>query len=503
MGLETGTFIDDLVPSNPVGPSDPKSQGDDHLRLLKSVLQNTFPNAGKAFRFPGFLFRNANYTILAADQNSLISASGALTNITLTLPTLAAGDDGWSVYVYRADNIIANSVTIAGTINNVTNYSLERQFQYVKLTWSGSTWIATAENIDLPYRVVTKNATATLTAAEMKSVVFSTPAADITITPPAAVRGDWVYIKNLSATKAVVFDPPGAVTVDGSASFALAHQYEAALFVTDGTNWFVLDFTNFPVIPAHPSSSVVNLTMTNQGAAPDSKMVIQFDEAVLVDTSGNSVKHMTGNIVWDILAAAGANAMDTAGSVVNTGIFIWLISNGTTISAIGHRTTTNAPTMPGGYTYKKLIGWTRTDGSGHLYRLNQIQDDASWIVGVLPDVSPQIDRGPAGTFNAASPTLALAAWNGFAPSNAKLIRLSLSNCFKNSAAAGAMVAPNASWGGGSDGPTGINGNAYPGYLGDQNNMNITVDIVPESTNIAWTGAGTGAGVCMLGWKFPL
>jgi hypothetical protein len=44
MGLEAGTYVDDLVATNPVGASDPKSQGDDHIRLIKAVLKNTFPN---------------------------------------------------------------------------------------------------------------------------------------------------------------------------------------------------------------------------------------------------------------------------------------------------------------------------------------------------------------------------------------------------------------------------------------------------------------------------
>lgn len=44
MGLETGTYISDLNSSNPVGASDPKSQGDDHLRLIKATLLATFPN---------------------------------------------------------------------------------------------------------------------------------------------------------------------------------------------------------------------------------------------------------------------------------------------------------------------------------------------------------------------------------------------------------------------------------------------------------------------------
>ena len=45
MALELfiGKYIDDLVPANPVGGTDPKSQGDDHIGGIKLVLQNTFP----------------------------------------------------------------------------------------------------------------------------------------------------------------------------------------------------------------------------------------------------------------------------------------------------------------------------------------------------------------------------------------------------------------------------------------------------------------------------
>jgi len=43
MGLETGTYINDLVATNPLG-TDPKSAGDDHIRLIKATLKATFPN---------------------------------------------------------------------------------------------------------------------------------------------------------------------------------------------------------------------------------------------------------------------------------------------------------------------------------------------------------------------------------------------------------------------------------------------------------------------------
>ncbi len=48
MGLESATFIDGLVVTNPVGATDQISQGDNHLRLLKDVLKNSFPMITKA-----------------------------------------------------------------------------------------------------------------------------------------------------------------------------------------------------------------------------------------------------------------------------------------------------------------------------------------------------------------------------------------------------------------------------------------------------------------------
>lgn len=43
MGLEAATTINQLVVTNPVG-TDNRSQGDDHIRLIKSALIGTFPN---------------------------------------------------------------------------------------------------------------------------------------------------------------------------------------------------------------------------------------------------------------------------------------------------------------------------------------------------------------------------------------------------------------------------------------------------------------------------
>jgi hypothetical protein len=47
MALEVASHIDELVPTNPVA-GDPLGQADDHVRLLKTVLQTDFPGISGA-----------------------------------------------------------------------------------------------------------------------------------------------------------------------------------------------------------------------------------------------------------------------------------------------------------------------------------------------------------------------------------------------------------------------------------------------------------------------
>ena len=51
MALESGTYIKDLVSTNPPG-TDSISQGDDHLRLIKSTIQASFPSNTNAPTVP-------------------------------------------------------------------------------------------------------------------------------------------------------------------------------------------------------------------------------------------------------------------------------------------------------------------------------------------------------------------------------------------------------------------------------------------------------------------
>ena len=83
MGLETGTYISDLVVTNPVGASDAKSQGDDHLRLIKATLKNTFPNITGAMtlthaQLNQAALKNTTNTFTSAQTMSELLISGIL-----------------------------------------------------------------------------------------------------------------------------------------------------------------------------------------------------------------------------------------------------------------------------------------------------------------------------------------------------------------------------------------------------------------------------------------
>ena len=60
MGIETGNFISNLNSANPLS-SDNVSEGDDHLRMLKTVLKNSFPSTSTAAIVPNVSGQSGKY----------------------------------------------------------------------------------------------------------------------------------------------------------------------------------------------------------------------------------------------------------------------------------------------------------------------------------------------------------------------------------------------------------------------------------------------------------
>lgn len=137
MGLETGTYVSDLVKTNPP-TSDPETQGANHLQLIKTVLQNTFPDGSKPVYFPKLLSKSANYTVQNGDDNTLILADATGGSFTLTLPTPT--NAGWHVRVVKIDST-ANTVTVqppAGTISGQSTIVLDAQWLFDRVEYDGT-----------------------------------------------------------------------------------------------------------------------------------------------------------------------------------------------------------------------------------------------------------------------------------------------------------------------------------------------------------------------------
>mgnify|MGYP005624940425 CR=1 FL=1 len=92
MALESGSYLNSLVPSNPTA-TDALAQADDHLRLIKSVLVNTFPNLAGAV------------TVTNGELN-IIDGSTSATSVTLVdADTVVVNDGGTMVQVALSDLI--------------------------------------------------------------------------------------------------------------------------------------------------------------------------------------------------------------------------------------------------------------------------------------------------------------------------------------------------------------------------------------------------------------
>lgn len=141
MGLETGTYINDLSSSNPTS-TDLRSQGDDHIRLIKAVLQATFPRAGKAFRFPTASAKSADFTVASTDENTHYYVDVTAGNKTVTLPSLSASDLGWLVQFTKVDSS-SNYLLLNANINgDADGFRIAQQYQEITLWWNGTAWLA-------------------------------------------------------------------------------------------------------------------------------------------------------------------------------------------------------------------------------------------------------------------------------------------------------------------------------------------------------------------------
>src|SRR6516162_9647813 len=145
MSLEVATYIGDLQPVNPPD-TDPEAQGAAHLRLIKNVLQNSFPTCERPFQVPAAPSFSATGSILAGHEGGLILVTTTGGAVTLTLPTLTAAYAGWQANIMKISGDV-NPVFIKAPSGNVTSgiYSVTQARRCIpavpsRALWTGTSW---------------------------------------------------------------------------------------------------------------------------------------------------------------------------------------------------------------------------------------------------------------------------------------------------------------------------------------------------------------------------
>lgn len=108
MGLESGSFIATLVSTNPVGATDPKSQGDDHIRLIKKALQNSFPRI------------STTVEATPAELNFVVGATQGLATLSVSLAAANASISAINTLIAQMGTLSFSLTTsdITGTIRS-------------------------------------------------------------------------------------------------------------------------------------------------------------------------------------------------------------------------------------------------------------------------------------------------------------------------------------------------------------------------------------------------
>lgn len=141
MALETGTYVADLAPSNPPS-SDPVGQGDDHLRLIKSVLQATFPNMGSTL---GQVRSLDVATSISSTWNTnlIVTTASATATAVLTLPPSASITSGFNLSFFTTGGAnISLLPSGANTINGAGSLAIGESSWGLAVYQGGGLWRA-------------------------------------------------------------------------------------------------------------------------------------------------------------------------------------------------------------------------------------------------------------------------------------------------------------------------------------------------------------------------
>ena len=131
MGIESATYVKDLVSSNPLA-TDPRSAGDDHLRLIKAVLQASFPGVQQPYKISTSL-----PTLDATHNMAAFELTGPLT---VPLPALSAVPNGFALFIKAVTGTLTLDPNASELIEGAATYAVPAG-AWVLLISKGTAWV--------------------------------------------------------------------------------------------------------------------------------------------------------------------------------------------------------------------------------------------------------------------------------------------------------------------------------------------------------------------------
>lgn len=300
MALETVTNIADLVAANPTG-ADPKSDGDDHIRNLKTALLNGFAGftgsvivtgtdggAVNAYTLtparavPAYTSRMlAVFAPVIANTGACtinVSGLGVKSLVSVSGAALVSGDlTVGSVYAAVYDGAQFRLTSITKNYADQLAFSTALPLQtdnagkYITTNGTVASWVTV-----VPPQILrlARTANVILGVADKQSLVDITSGTFSQTFDAAATLGNgwYCWIRN-SGTGDITLDPNAAETIDGLATFIM-YPGEARLIQCDGTALrsvvvtpFIKTFTANGTFTKPPGYSVFTTKLWSGGAS--------------------------------------------------------------------------------------------------------------------------------------------------------------------------------------------------------------------------------------------
>lgn len=135
MTVESASFLNDLNSAYPAA-GDSAGEGDDHLRLVKSILKATFPGRGKVDM--GTINQAATFSFAVAETGSIYVGTGATA---ANLPAVAGLPDGTHWFLRTGASAILVATDDAALINGAATLTVPSNAGAI-FALNGANWVA-------------------------------------------------------------------------------------------------------------------------------------------------------------------------------------------------------------------------------------------------------------------------------------------------------------------------------------------------------------------------